>query len=28
MAFYNCHRPHSTHSGKTPYEVFENKLGL
>lgn len=27
-AFYNCHRPHSTHAGKTPYEVLKNKLGL
>ncbi len=27
-AFYNCHRPHSAHAGKTPYEVLKNKLGL
>ncbi|MBI6260041.1 transposase, partial [Proteus mirabilis] len=27
-AFYNCHRPHSVHAGKTPYEVLKNKLSL
>ncbi|HHL3212767.1 TPA: integrase core domain-containing protein, partial [Providencia stuartii] len=26
--FYNCHRPHSAHAGKTPYEVLKNKLGF
>ncbi|MDY7854285.1 IS481 family transposase, partial [Proteus mirabilis] len=26
--FYNCHRPHSAHAGKTPYEVLKNKLSL
>lgn len=27
-AFYNCHRPHSAHGGKTPYEVLKTKLGI
>jgi hypothetical protein len=25
---YNCHRPHSAHGGKTPYEVLKTKLGI
>lgn len=25
-AFYNYHRPHSAHSGKTPYEVLKEKM--
>lgn len=24
--FYNCHRPHSSHDGKTPYEVMRSLL--
>mgnify|MGYP000087670962 CR=1 FL=1 len=24
-AFYNFHRPHSAHAGKTPYEVLKSK---
>ena len=24
--FYNLHRPHSAHDGKTPYEVLKEKL--
>ena len=24
--FYNLHRPHSAHKGKTPYEVLREKL--
>ncbi|QBX69362.1 integrase [Serratia quinivorans] len=27
-AFYNCHCPHSAHTGKIPYEVLKNKLTL
>jgi transposase InsO family protein len=27
-AFYNFHRPHSAHAGKTPYEMLKTKLGL
>ncbi|WP_155067216.1 integrase core domain-containing protein [Piscirickettsia salmonis] len=27
-AFYNFQRPHSAHSGKTPYEMLKTKLGL
>lgn len=26
--FYNYHRPHGAHSGKTPYEVLKEKMGL
>jgi transposase InsO family protein len=26
--FYNFHRPHSAHEGKTPYEVLREKLGV
>jgi hypothetical protein len=25
---YNCHRPHSAHGGKTPYEVLKTKPGI
>lgn len=24
----NCHRPHSAHGGKTPYEVLKTKPGI
>ena len=27
-AFYNCHRPHSAHAGKSPYEMLKIKLGI
>ena len=26
--FYNLHRPHSAHSGKTPYEMLKTKLDI
>lgn len=26
--FYNYHRPHGAHGGKTPYEVLKEKMGL
>ncbi|TLP54887.1 transposase, partial [Parasedimentitalea maritima] len=25
-SFYNFHRPHGAHDGKTPYEVLREKL--
>ncbi len=25
-SFYNYHRPHSAHSGKTPYEILKEKM--
>lgn len=27
-AFYNFHRPHSAHNGKSPYEILKVKLKL
>lgn len=27
-SFYNYHRPHGAHSGKTPYEVLKEKMGV